>query len=90
MRLDWKRPRVVEVYDAPQLAVLAVLEAALDVAAVALVAAHPDEPDPADVPFDDRAAHALIKAIRVAGAAIDRYRVALTLTREHGGADLPF
>lgn len=90
MRLDWKRPRIVEVYDAPQLAVLAVLEAALDVAAVTLVAAHPDDPDPDLARYDDRAARALLEATHLAGEAIDRYRVALALAREHGGIDLPF
>jgi hypothetical protein len=90
MRLTWNRPRIVEVYDAPQLAVLAVLEAALDVAAVTLVAAHPYDLEPDDFLVDDRAARALLEAVHEVAAAIARYRLALALARDGAERDLPF
>lgn len=90
MRLTWNRPRIVEVYDAPQLAVLAVLEAALDVAEVTLVAAHPYDLDLDDPRVDDRAGRALVAAVQEVAAAVARYRLALALTRDGHEGDLPF
>lgn len=45
-----RRPRVEDLYTSPELAVLALLEAAIDVSLVALVAAHPDDHELEDDP----------------------------------------
>jgi hypothetical protein len=85
-------PTVDEVYAAPQLGVLALLEAAVDVALVALVAAHPDdEPEPADVPLERRAARNVVAAAGTLSTALDRYRLAVARARERDRDDqLPF
>jgi hypothetical protein len=85
-------PTVVEVFASPELSVLALLEAAVDVALVALVAAHPDdEPDPGAVPVERRAAKSLIAAAGALAVALDRYRLALARARDRNLDDqLPF
>jgi hypothetical protein len=82
MRL--RRPRVEDLYAAPELAVLAVLEAAVDVSLVALVAAHPDDHELEDDPPQPErvAARALVVAVRVVGEAVNRYRLALSRARD--------
>jgi len=82
MRL--RRPRVEDLYAAPELAVLAVLEAAVDVSLVALVAAHPDDHELEDDPPPPErvAARALVEAVRNVADAVNRYRLALRLSRD--------
>ena len=89
MRL--RRPRVEDLYAAPELAVLAVLEAAVDVSFVALVAAHPDDHEPEDDPPPPErvAARALIVAVRNVTDAVNKYRLALTRAR-HRDRLMPF
>lgn len=92
--IRFNRPRVEHLYAAPELAVLAVLEAAVDVALVALIAAHPDDDDDLDddpIPQERRAARALIDAARDVASAVNRYRLALILARDRDRNDLlPF
>lgn len=82
MRL--RRPRVEDLYAAPELAVLAVLEAAVDVSLVALVAAHPDDHELEDDPPPPErvAARALVEAVRDVADAVNRYRLASRLSRD--------
>jgi hypothetical protein len=83
MRLRASRPSVVDLYAAPELAVLAVLEAGVDVALVALVAAHPEDLDDEDpAPHERRAARQLIEAARDLASAVNRYRLALACARD--------
>jgi hypothetical protein len=84
----WCRPRVDDIYAAPELAVLAVLEAAVDVALVAVAAAYPDD-DEDDMPPVRRAADLLVDAGRELHAAINRYRLALVVARQRDRL-LPF
>ena len=90
MRFPTHRPSVDELYAAPELAVLAVLETTVDVALVALVAAHPDdfyEP----CPPERRAARALVEAARNVASAVNRYRLALVCARDRERDELlPF
>lgn len=81
--MRFRRPRVEDVYAAPELATLAVVEAALDVSLIALVAAHPDDHElEEDPPLPERvAARALVEAVHDVAAALNRYRLALTLER---------
>lgn len=91
MRFRASRPSVVDLYSAPELAVLAVLEAAIDVALIALIAAHPDDVDDDSVSPESRAAHALVEDARDVAAAVNRYRLALACARERERDDLlPF
>lgn len=91
MRLRLSCPRVDDLHAAPELAVLAVLEAAVDVTLIALVAADPDDDgDGAPTP-ERRAARALADAARNVASAVNRYRLALALARERRRDDLmPF
>ena len=91
--MRFRRPLVEDIYTAPELAVLAVLDAAVDVSLVALVAAHPDdhelEDDPA--PPDRLAARALVDAVRDVADAINCYRLAMRLVRDRDRDNLmPF
>ncbi len=76
---------------APELAVLALLESSIDVAVLALGAAHPDVEDLAEVheSAELRAALVIMDLARNLGAAVNRYRLALVLAREHDEL-LPF
>jgi len=83
MRSRSAPPTVVDLYASPELGVLAVLEAAVDVALVALVAAPPDDgPDAEHVTIERRAARALVDAAHEIATALDRYRLALARARE--------
>lgn len=93
MTLRFSRPRLDDLYSAPELAALSILEAAADVAVVALLAAHPDDDDEldADSPLEQRAASNLVDAARDVAAAVNRYRLALVLARARRRDDLlPF
>jgi hypothetical protein len=81
--MRFRRPRVVDLYVAPELAALAVLEAALDVTIVAIVAAHPDDHElEDDPPAPERvAARALLRAVRNAVSAVNRYRLEISIER---------
>ena len=90
-------PRVVHLpepdhlYAAPELAVLTTLEANIDVAILALGATYPEIQSLADVcdSSELRSALAIMDVARALGAAINRYRLALTLARERDEL-LPF
>ncbi len=85
-------PRVDDLLAAPELAVLSVLEAAVDVTLLALLAADPfDEGDGIASP-ERHAARALADAARHVAGAVNRYRLALALARlrERDDDDLPF
>lgn len=86
----WSRPRVDDLYSAPELAVLAVLEIAVDVTLVAILAAYPEEDADADddAPERDAASH-LEHAARELLRAIHRYRLALVIARQRDRL-LPF
>jgi len=76
---------------APELGVLEVLETAIDVAILALLAAHPELRDDADV-ITLPAAEAALDVVDTAhalGALVNRYRLALTLS-DNDSSDLPF
>jgi hypothetical protein len=92
MRAATRRPTVVDLYASPELGVLAVLESAVDVALLALVAAHPeDEADAEDVPLERRAARNLVSAAGDLETALHRYRLALVRARERDRDEqLPF
>jgi hypothetical protein len=95
LRLRALAPRLDDLYGAPQLAALAILEAAADVTVAAVLAAHPldhHELDDDHSPLPERrAASALVDAARTVAAAINRYRLALVLARERERDDiLPF
>lgn len=75
-------PRVDDLYAAPELAVLALLEASVHVAILALGAAHPEMQDLDDYdkePHELRAAVAILDAARILGENINRYRLAIVL-----------
>jgi hypothetical protein len=86
---DW-RPSPPEIDRAPEVALLAVLDLALDVAMAAVVAAHPNLVD--DEPFyrqlhrpEMKAADAILTRAGRLRDALDRYRRALAALR--AGAD---
>lgn len=92
MHLRFSRPRLDDLYSAPELAALSLLEAAADVAVVALLAAHPDDDElDADPHAEQCAARNLVDLARDVGAAVNRYRLALVFARERRRDDLlPF
>jgi hypothetical protein len=92
MTLRFSRPRLDDLYSAPELAALAVLEAAADVAVLAVLAAHPDDDELDDDSHpDQRAARVLVDAARDVAACVNRYRLALVVSRQHRRDDLlPF
>ena len=76
-------PSVDDLFASPELGVLAILEAAIDVTLVALIAAHPDDVSDAEhIPIEQRAAYGLVDAAHRVESAIHRYRLALTRARE--------
>ncbi len=84
-------PNCDNLLGAPELGVLHVLEAALDIAILALAAAHPELRDDVQyvtVPVAE-AALDVIDCARALGILVERYRLALVLPQEHS-ADLPF
>jgi len=89
--MRFRRPRVEDLYVAPELAILAVLEASVDVALVALVAAHPDDHELEDDPPapEKLAARALVAAIRDVADAVNRYRLATSRGRDRDNL-MPF
>jgi hypothetical protein len=75
-------PPVVALGAAPELAALALLEAALEIASAALVAAQPELMRPDDfVPSTDsgRVAAELVQQARALRGNVNRYRIALAL-----------
>lgn len=92
MRSRSATPSVNELFASPELGVLAVLQAAIDIALVSLIAAHPDdEPDAEDVPIERRAAYGLVHAAHGVTAALERYRLALVRARDRDrDLDNPF
>lgn len=84
-----RAPSVEQLWVAPELASLAVLEAAADTAILALAAVHPEmqDQDPADQTAALRAAVVVIEDARTLTASMARYR--LTLRRAERN-DLPF
>lgn len=83
MRNRTGSPAVDELFVSPELGVLAVLEAAIDVTRIALIAAYPDDISDADnIPIERRAAYGLVDAAHGVESAIHRYRLALARARE--------
>lgn len=82
---------VVDVLASPELAPLAVLESAADIARLALIAAYPCTQQNDELPVESRAAIALIDAVGHLATEIARYRLALARARERDRDDLlPF
>ncbi len=75
-------PPVEELRSAPELAVLALLDVALDALVLSLHAAHPHHLEPDPPPLEVRAARELEDVARDIIAAGYRYRIALALARE--------
>jgi hypothetical protein len=91
MPLQSSYPRIDDLLAAPQLAVLALLEAAADVTLVALVAADPDDYGDEHAAPERLAARALADAARDVVSAVNRYRLALAIAAERDRDDLlPF
>jgi hypothetical protein len=85
-------PPVAALGVAPELAALALLEAALEVACAALVAARPELLRPDDIePQTDsaRVASAIVRQARALRANVNEYRVALIL-EPHPDGPIPF
>jgi len=81
---------VADIFSAPELAALSVLESAAEIARLALVAAYPDVSD-GDPPLERRAACAVIDAAAALVTEVHRYRLALARPRDHDRDDLlPF
>jgi len=72
---------VVDLFASPELAALSVLEAAAEIARLALVAAYPDVPE-GDPPLERRAACAVIDAAANLITEVDRYRLVLARARD--------
>jgi hypothetical protein len=76
-------PLSADLFDSPELAVVAVVDTAVEVCLVALVVAHPDDDrDDDDVPLERRAARGLVTALYDVSHAIRRYRLALERANE--------
>ena len=92
MHLRFVRPRLDDLHSAPELATLSLLEAAADVAIMALLAVHPDDDAlDGDPPAERRAACDLLDAARHVTASVNRYRLALVLARNRDRDELlPF
>lgn len=82
---------IEQLWVAPELASLAVLDAAIDMAILAIAAVHPElqEPEHAETIAALRAATLVIEDARALGAAIARYRLVLRRDRDRAD-DLPF
>ena len=84
---------IEQLWAAPELACLAVLDAAIDMAILAVAAVHPELQDHQQVEPTAavRAATLVIEDARALGAAITRYRLVLRRDRDRDRADdLPF
>jgi hypothetical protein len=88
----FERLSTEDLLSAPELASLALLEAALGVAILAVAAACPDLNDP-DVEFlvDEpaQAAFDVVERARVLGASLNRYRLAVVAAQQRE-VDMPF
>ena len=85
-------PHGDDLHAAPELAVLALLEAAASVAILALGVAYPEMQDLDDrgaQPDELRAAMAILDGTRLLGETINRYRLALVLAQKYDEL-LPF
>jgi hypothetical protein len=81
-------PLTVDLFDSPELAVLAVLDTAVEVALAALVVAYPDnELDADELPIERRAARGLVTAAHDLSEALARYRLALARAKERDRID---
>lgn len=88
-----REPSVEQLYGSPELASLAMLEMAADMAVLALAAVHPDIQDRDREPREDtasiRAALLVIDLTRSLGDALGRYRRALRRDSKRDN-DIPF
>lgn len=86
-----REPSVEQLWIAPELASLAVLEAAIDIAILAMVAVHPEiqDPDRAEQTASLRAANIIIEDARALTAAIARYQLILRRVPDRVD-DMPF
>jgi hypothetical protein len=85
-------PLSADLFESPQLAVLAVVDTAVEVCLVALLVAHPDDDRDVDaLPLERRAARSLVTALYDVSLALRRYRLALQRAKERDRKiDLPF
>jgi hypothetical protein len=91
MRARSTAPTVVDLFASPELAPLSVLEAAVEIARLSLVAAHSYEPARDAPSLEHRAASVVIDAADALATAIQRYRLALARARDRDRDDLlPF
>jgi hypothetical protein len=88
-----REPSVEDLWADPELASLAMLEMATDMAILALAAIHPElqdrDRDPADDTASLRAAVAVIDLARSLGDSLGRYRCALRRDKDRN-EDIPF
>jgi hypothetical protein len=88
-----EHPSLEQLWDAPELASLAILEVAADTAALALEAVHPEMQDRDRDPNDEsealRAAINVIQLAQTFGSAVGRYRLALRRAHRHED-DIPW
>ncbi len=88
-----REPSVEQLWATPELASLAMLEMAADMAIIALAAVHPDlqdrDRDTAEDSTSLRAALVVIDLARALGESLGRYRRALRRDRDRD-ADIPF
>lgn len=88
-----REPSVEQIWDAPELASLAILEMAADTAALALEAVHPEmqerDRDPNDESDALRAAITVTQLVQALGNALGRYRLALRRTHRQED-DIPW
>jgi hypothetical protein len=86
-----QEPSVEQLWAAPELATLAVLETAIDMAILAVTAVYPEmqDQDPDDQTDSLRAALVVIEDARILIASMARYRLVLRRVRDRAD-DMPF
>ncbi len=86
-----REPSVEQLWVAPELACLAVLDAAIDMTILAIVAVYPEmqDQDPADQTVSLRAATVVIEDARTLIASVARYRLVLRRVPDRAD-DTPF
>lgn len=87
----WRQPSVEQLWVAPELASLAVLDAAVDMAILAITAVYPEmaDQDPADQTAALRAATVVTEDARTLLASMARYRLILRRVPDRAD-DTPF
>jgi hypothetical protein len=76
-------PVSADLFDSPELAIVAVLDTTVEVALIVLIVAYPDdELDTDELPLERRAARRLVTSLYDLSRAISRYRLALERAKE--------